>query len=249
MSNNKKFIKFLSWCTGISLILSYVSCVFVFDYTFLNNNFLLTLFGGMFASFCVMLLSEIKKYLDNKKSAEDLLYANFLSLYVEFTNEIGNSSVYLKNKNEIVPSALFDMRAPVISNLNSMIRNVDYEPFNKTALYNNLTLFKQNEATKIDRHIINFNYLHQAINLTQISIMGKGLHAYNPTASDKLVETALTKIKSDAEIQKKSVEGLINAIVSEFPNRFNWKKDKEIIDSLKFDLKEREKQNNAFFES
>ena len=68
MSNNKKFIKYLSWCTGISLILSYVSCVFVFDYTFLNNNFLLTLFGGVFASFCVMLLSEIKKYLDNKKT-------------------------------------------------------------------------------------------------------------------------------------------------------------------------------------
>lgn len=252
MSINKKIINFLSWGTGISLIISYVCCVFVFECRFLNNNFLLTLFGGMFASFCVMLLSEIKKYSVNKKSTEDLLYANLLSLYIEFTGEIRNLSMYLENKNEIVPRNLLNNSAIVISNLNSTIRSVDYNPFIKTALYNNLLLFKQNEVPKINNHIINLNYLPLAVDKTQLEIIRKGCGEklyYNPTAADKLVEIALIKIKHDAEIQKKSVEGLINAIISEFPNRFNWAKEKEIADFLKFDLKEKEMQHKSFFES
>jgi len=248
MSSKKKLLSFLSWCTCLSLLSSYAFSIIEFRWRFLSNNFLLTLFGGIFASFCVLLLSEIKAYVDNKKSAEDALYGYSLNLYIQFTVEINNISMYLKNKNDIVPAALLDMHAPVISTANMQIKSIDYAPFRKNALYNNLMLFKQNDTSSINQHVINYNYLHQAIQLTQIESLRNGWYAYNPTASDKLVETALTKLKLAAELQKKSVEGLINAIVSQYPERYNWKKDKDFIDSIQSDIREMEMRKSAFFE-
>ena len=247
MSNNKKFIVFLSWCSGITLVLSYIFSIVVFNNAYISNTFIFSVFSGIFASFCVMLLAEIKKYVDNKKQAEDILYATLLSMYVELATEIGNISMYLSNKNEFVPNELLCMRDHIISNLNLNLRNLDYNPFSKNAFVNSLGGFRKNEVPQIDKHIINHNYLKQAINLVQIDTLKQGRPAYNPTASDQLVETVLIKARTEAEVNKKAVEGLLNALVAQFPKRFNWENDKKVVDSLKFDLRERENNNDAYF--
>lgn len=248
MSNNKRIIWFLSWCTGITLVVSYVFSIVEFKYLYISNDFILVLFGGLFSSFCVMLLSEIKKYTDAKRTTEDLLYQQLLRLYTELSYEIENATMFLNNKSEIVPSALFDMRAPAISQLNMSLRCLDYNPFRKNSLYNNLVQFKKNEISRLDCHVANYNYFRQALNLTQIETLKMGNPPYNPNAADKLVEKALTKIRSEAEVQRKSIEGVINAVVSEFPCRYNWDSDKNIIDSHHLELKQSEQRNKEFFE-
>ena len=248
MSDNKKFILFLSWSTGISLLVAYIFSILKIECTFITDEFFFALFSGIFASFFVILLSEIKRYIDAKRLAEDALYGLLLKMYIELMGEVGNTTMYLQNKSEIVPAALLDGRAPILSNLNASLRIFSYEPFKKTPLYNTLVNFKHNEVSKIDVHINNLGYLHQAVVLTQLDAAKKGVLSYNPVASDYLVEAALKKIKAGAELQMKAIEGLIAALVAEYPKRYNWAIDKKNFETVRFDLREQEERMKTFFE-
>lgn len=249
MSNNIKFIKFSFWGSIIFLILSCIFYSVDFKCKFITSEFVYVIMSGVFASFFVLLLTESKNYFDNKRRAEDTLYAVLLELYIEFSTVSGNAGMFLKKKNEIVPESLFDMRAPIISNLGMAMRNIDYNPIVKNVLYNNIIIFKQNEVSMIDKHIILYNYLHQAVNITKIEALKKNIMTYNPISSDELVEIALKKINSDAEVRKKAVEGLINTLISQYPNRYNWQNDKKVVDSMRFDVNDMVKQREEFFES
>lgn len=248
MSDNKKFIIFLSWSTGVSLVVAYIFSVLEVNNAFVSDEFFFALFSGVFASFFVMFLSEIKRYIDAKRLAEDALYGLLLKMYIELMGEVGNASMFLQNKSEIVPGGLLDGRAPVLSNLNASLRAFNYAPFKKTPLYNTLVQFKQNEVSKIDVHINNLGYLHQAVVLTQLDAAKKGVLSYNPVAADYLVEIALKKIKAGAELQMKAIEGLITALAAEYPKRYNWAVDKKNFETVQFDMREQDERRKIFFE-
>lgn len=91
MSTNLKIIKFTAIVSGVSFLATFVICLNIsygrFDIKWLSNEFLLTIFGGVFASTLVVLICETHKYFLNKTQAENAMYncctemlASFLSL-------------------------------------------------------------------------------------------------------------------------------------------------------------------------
>lgn len=78
MSTNLKIIKFTAIVSGISFLATFVIRLNIsygcFDIKWLSNEFLLTIFGGVFASTLVVLICEIHKYLLNKTQAENVMY-------------------------------------------------------------------------------------------------------------------------------------------------------------------------------
>lgn len=76
MKNILSSIKFLSLLCTITLAVTYVISLFDnwFRLKWLPNSLLLALSSGIFASSLVVWLTEVKKYCDTKKCAEDSIY-------------------------------------------------------------------------------------------------------------------------------------------------------------------------------
>ena len=75
----------------------------------MNNDFLVVAFGGLFGSFGVTLLAEIKKYFVNKRDSEIKLYSTFLALYSELVVEVKNAEYFLSEP-IIIPDNLFSIQ-------------------------------------------------------------------------------------------------------------------------------------------
>ena len=78
METSVKIIKFTTIMSGIFMILTYGVSLNIahlwFDIEWLSNNFLLTIFGGIFASMLVVLICEVHKYLLLKREAENQIF-------------------------------------------------------------------------------------------------------------------------------------------------------------------------------
>ena len=81
MRTSIKVIKFTSILSFIFLVITYLITINIdggfvkLNTIWISNNFLLTGFGGMFASTLVVLLCEINKYLIDKKNTENQLFS------------------------------------------------------------------------------------------------------------------------------------------------------------------------------
>lgn len=131
MKTNIKFIKFFSITSVVAFIAFYITSLVTFEKPWLNSDFLFSVFSGIFASFIVVLITEIKKYFDNKSMAEDCIYDNCVGLYRELTVQIKQLNMYLENKAEQFPGAILDHRMPSLSSFNNTLRLIDYTTMRK----------------------------------------------------------------------------------------------------------------------
>lgn len=87
MSSNLKTMKLTAILSGGFLIVTFIICLNKsyewFSIKWLSNDFLLTVFGGLFASTLVVLICEWQKYFFNKRSVEDFLWNNTINLYAK----------------------------------------------------------------------------------------------------------------------------------------------------------------------
>ena len=250
MKENLKFIKFFSITSVIAFICCYIANLVTFDSTWANSGFLFSIFSGVFASFVVVLITEIKKYFDSKHMAENCIYANCAGLYTELTVQIKQLDMYIKNKEELFPGAILEKRMPALASYNNALRFIDYTTMRKnTTLSLRFSAFIQEEIPNIDRHIGNCNNLPIAVAQTQVNQLKQGISGYNPTAADPLVNTAAQKIKASAEARRVAVDGFLQTLVSLYPNRFNWDREKEAINQVSFDIQEMHQNSKEFFEN
>ena len=250
MKTNIKFIKFFSITSGIAFFACYIASLITFEKTWINSNFVFSVFSGVFASFIVMLITEIKKYFDNKSMAENYIYGNCVGLYTELTGQIKQLDMYLKNKEELLPGAILEHRMPSLASYNNGLRVIDYTTMRKkNALFHRFTTFVQQEVPKVEQHLVNCNNLQIAVNQTQINYLKQGISGYNPTSADPLVNIAVQKIKASAEAQRVAIDGFLQMLVSVYPNRFNWENEKASINQVSYDMQEMHKKNKEFFES
>ena len=196
MKTNIKFIKFFSITSIVAFIACYITSLVAFEEPWLNSNFLFSIFSGVFASFIVVLITEIKKYFDNKSMAENCIYGNCVGLYTELTVQIKQLNMYLENKTELFPGAILEHRMPSLSSFNNTLRLIDYTTIRKkNALFHRFTSFVQQEVPKVEHHIGNCSNLQIAVNQTQINHLKQGVMTYSPTTADPLVNIAVQKIK------------------------------------------------------
>lgn len=250
MKTNIKFIKFFSITSGIALVACYIASLITFENAWLNSNFLFTIFSGVFASFVVVLITEIKKYFDNKNMAENCIYRNCVGVYTELTAQIKQLDMYLKNKKELFPGAILEHRIPSLSSYNNALRLIDYTTMRKkNALFHRFTGFVQQEVPMVEQHIGICSNLQIAVIQTQMDYLRQGISGYNPTSEDLLVNIAAQKIKASAEAQRVAIDGFLQTMVSVYPNRFNWDNEKASINQVSYDLQEMHKKSREFFES
>lgn len=249
MSENKKYIRFFSWVTALFLILTYIFSVVEFSFPLLNSDFLEIVFGGLFASFGVMLLAEIKKYSITKKSTEDLMYFSLLGLYSELVVEAKNADVYLKNPDSPVPENLFSDRLPAISGYINTLRGIDYAPFKENDISKQWNAYKGKEIQCLDNHAIACRtHLFLAINQEKLRALERQITYYNPTAKDHDVSVTLTKMKADAVERARAIAEMQDCISTACANRYQWEEEKASLQSLEIGLPTENPRLASFFE-
>lgn len=254
MSISVKLIKFLSGSSLVILLATYFLSVNMevklisLDSVWISNNFLFTVVGGMFVSFFVLLIVELEKYFISKKAVEDSIYCNCAGLYNELIIEFKNIEMYLTNTSEIIPKTVLEYRRQLIEDYNNCLRSLDYKTFNnKNILVKQFNLFKREEIKKNYEHINMCRYLPIAIDKAKLDFLEKGITGTVFTASDNLVGSTLVKIKRSTEIRMIAIDGFLENIASIYPDRYNWKAEKEIMNAMKLNLEERERKNKEFF--
>lgn len=114
MSTSIKVIKFTSILSIIFLVITYLITVNIesgfiqLNTIWISNNFLLTVFGGAFASILVVLFCEINKYLIDKKNVETQLFHQALYLYQAIFLMQHNILDYQSHPNAQIPENLLD---------------------------------------------------------------------------------------------------------------------------------------------
>lgn len=134
----RESIKVIKWCGKLSLVflvLTYLVSVNIegdfikFHTVWLSNTFLLTLFGGVFASMLVVVLCEIQKYLSAKANIEQFLFYQGLYLYQALQQMRVIALDYLEHKEWIIPENLFDESVRMIRGEMIALQNTDYATF------------------------------------------------------------------------------------------------------------------------
>lgn len=248
MSENRKFIVFFSWITALLFILTYFFSVITFSYQFLSSDFLEIVFGGLFASFGVMLLAEIKKYHINRRNTENTLYFTLLNLYAELVIEAKSADVYLKNLDSMVPDSLFSDRATVINSYIFSLRGIDYNPFRENGISKQWNEFRAKEFQCLDCHVIDCRTkLFLAINNEKLRALDQQITNYNPIARDHDVNITLNKIKANATERVRAIERVQDAFSATYENRYHWEQERTSLQSLEIGLPTENPSIAAFF--
>jgi len=120
MSTSIKVIKFTSILSIIFLVITYLITVNIesrfisLNAIWISNNFLLTVFGGVFASTLVVLFCEINKYLIDKKNTENQLFFQTLYLYQSLFLMQHNILDFHSRPDTQIPENVFDNTTQMI---------------------------------------------------------------------------------------------------------------------------------------
>jgi hypothetical protein len=238
MSSNKRVIIFSLVLAVIFLIPTYIFC-HTNDYEWLNisdstNSFLVTIFGGAFASTVVVLLCELQKYYMNKRDTENALYYHMTILYTH--------SLIIKN---IVKKIIQNPEVEVFSNmLKESIRQISIALYNvKHIDYNELLQKVQckfikcnigsalqefrKSALTIENSINECIYLDIAINEAKICEYEKGVQNVKITGKYKDVNSVAKIISLHFDDIISKCENLLSDI--DYRGRFSWNEQRKII--------------------
>lgn len=259
MSKNKKFIIFYFVATIALLILTFIASVVCFNYKDFWSSFFQIICGGLFGSFGVMLLSEIKSYSVNKKDSETIIYSAFLNLYSELKTEISIIDKYLNTPDEKVPYNLLKNAFQNHAFYYNQLATVDYSLlFNRgeNLFYNKFIVYRSNELFVLGNHpLVSNNTLQIAINLEEIKRIEE-IHdetkvpensSGNPYLDIELTKLMINnikipahklkptfeKIKNDTNERLKAIDEIQTLLSKTYPKRYNWEYvKKKILDSI-----------------
>lgn len=137
MTQLKHTVFYLLGFCAIFLVMSYFVSVnkeLVFcsaNSAWISNEFLLSCFTGIFASFMVLIATEVYKFFQIQESVERWLFIQMVSLYGQL--HIAETSIQnLLSSKEIIPANLLHCLSNTIKQLTPAMRATDYNPLVKT---------------------------------------------------------------------------------------------------------------------
>ncbi len=236
MRSNIETIKFTGlFCLALA-VLTYIVTLniemgfFQPNWIWMSNNFALTVCGGAFASFLVVMLCEMQKYRSNKLSCENFLYNQAMYLYSVLYFLDRNIDEYIADQNEPVPNNLVDEKIMMIRSQSMAIRSVDYTTFRKNnALVTAHQDFCANGLAKADSIIGSGNYLKMAIIQTQIKNLEATYCKGTVTSADMLVAQTLVALKNHISPVLSAVSTYLGTINQYCSGRYNWEEEKTKI--------------------
>ena len=169
MSTSVKVIRFTSILSIILLIITYLITVNIessfikLNTIWISNNFLLTVFGGVFSSTLVVLFCEINKYLIDKKSTENQLFYQAMYLYQAMFIMLHNILDYQSHPEMQIPENIFDVTTQMIKSQVTCLQGIDYSCFKKNSLIEQKHLsFKKDMFFKFNTIEIGMNLIRCA---------------------------------------------------------------------------------------
>ncbi len=236
MRSNIETIKFTGLFCLVLAALTYVVTLnveigfFQPNWSWMSNNFVLTVCGGAFASFLVVMLCEVQKYRSNKLSCENFLYIQAMYLYSVLYFLDRNIDEYITTPDKPVPDNLVDERMMMIRSQSMAIRSVDYITFRKTnSLVTAHKNFCTNGLAKADSIIGSGNYLKMAIIQTQIKNLEETHSKGIVTSADKLVAQTLAALKNQISPVLSDVSTYLGIINQHCNVRYDWEEQKAKI--------------------
>lgn len=230
MSTSIKVIKFTSIISILFLVITYLITVniesgFIYlDTIWISNNFLLTVFGGAFASSLVVLLCEINKYLIDKENIESQLFFQSLYLYQALFLMQHNILDYQSHPNINIPENLFDHTTQMIKSQVYCLRGIDYASIRKGKKIERMhNEFKQDTFIK-------FSPLENGVNLLRCAILEERIENHEKdkpkpdyiTSSNPKVATVLSEQMNQITALLEEVGIFIKTIDDNCKNRYNW---------------------------
>lgn len=237
MSTSVRTIKFTSILSLSLLVITYlitvnIECNFIqLNTIWMSNNFLLTVFGGAYASTLVVLLCEIDKYRFDKKNNEEQLFYQTMYLYIELFLMQKNIIDYQSHPNAPIPYNLFDDRIYRIKTQACCIQGIDYS----TIIRKNKIIHKHNEFKNAT-----FNkllLLEQSPNLMRLAVNEEKLSNYeNNISNPNIITSSAPKVASLLAEQLKitnalleEINSFLNVIDDNCNNRFDWNSKHSVI--------------------
>lgn len=229
MRGNIETIKFTAVISAIFAFLSYFITLnmelafFAPQWSWISNNFALTVCGGVFTSTLVVLFCEVQKYLSNKADCEQYLFYQTMYLYSLIFQMQKNIEEYIENKEESVPEGLLEKPAQMAQSQVNAIRSIDYVTFRKQ---NSLVIAHRNFCTvkllEISLALEYWNYLKRAILSTKIFNLQETGHDIPITSANTLIGQTLVIIREKYLSLLNDLSNYLETVDQACSNRFGW---------------------------
>lgn len=234
MSSNKQVICLTSIICGVTFALTFLVCLNIsyqcFDLIGLSNTFLLTIFGGIFASAAVVWLCELQKYYMNKRSAEDALWSSTVQLYIRLVVIRHGLENLINFPHQLVTVQMFDASKSVARNILNNAYYIDYSPFSRrNKLLRALIDFQKNTSVRINKWLDELSVLDIAINTSLIDkLKEQSCYAKEITAASPLVAQTVKILYKNFDEAIVSIEEFLQSI--DYCGRYSWK---EVVSTVK----------------
>lgn len=232
MSTSIKVIKFTSILSFIFLVITYLITINIdggfvkLNTIWISNNFLLTGFGGMFASTLVVLLCEINKYLIDKKNTENQLFFQTVYLYQALFIMQHNILDFQLHPNTQIPNNVFDNTAQMVKSQVCYLQGVDYSCLTRgNVIERKLISFKKDTSLKFTSIENGMTLIRRAI--LEERINNRQCNKIDPdyiTVSNVKVAKVLSDQARNLIPVIEEVSDFLRIIDDNCNNRYDWDK-------------------------
>lgn len=229
MKSQIKVIRFVAIMSIVLAAVTYLITVNIetgfvsFNTPWLSNNFLLTVCGGAFASMLVVLLCEIQKYIDAKKTVEDCMFDKVAYVYIQLAVSQRQIQSMLKDPNEIVPK---DILTPAVVSLRDNLvglKDIEYCTFwGHGKIEKDFSKFRENTVHNIIRWCACENYLKMAVNYDQIDNLKLSNTVGRITSASPNTNCVLMKLDLRLESLIVETDQFLQSMDNCCKNRFVW---------------------------
>ena len=237
MGTSVKVIRFTASMCAIFAVLTYFVALNIsyqwFDLKWLSNSFLLTIFGGAFASMLVVLICEIQKYWQSKKEIESAIFFHLSFVYGQLYIIQYNLNKQLENKNQQVYEHLIKGNLINVKQAINIINSLGYVTLSRK----NKLFRKYEELCKwltgdLNEFISEGTYLEMAINTDKINNLQAFQNSGIITANSPYTGKVLTKLNQRVRPIIDIVSSCIESIDESCKHQFNWELKKVSIEKV-----------------
>ena len=237
MGTSVKVIRFTASMCAIFAVLTYFVALNIsyqwFDIKWLSNSFLLTIFGGAFASMFVVLICEVQKYWQSKKEIESAIFFHLSFVYGQLYIIKYNLNKQLENKNQQVYEHLIKGNLINVKQAINIINSLGYVTLSRK----NKLFRKYEELCKwltgdLNEFISEGTYLEMAINTDKINNLQAFQNSGIITANSPYTGKVLTKLNQRVRPIIDIVSCYIESIDESCKHQFNWGLKKASIEKV-----------------
>jgi len=188
----------------------------------ISNNFALTVFGGAFASMLVVLVCELQKYFQIKRSVQDDLFKHTAYAYIQLILLRNQIQTCLSNPNDLIPKGILDTPTLYLKDEVSKVTELEYCTFSKkSALEKGIADFCNSTAREILALANYISYLTIAINTDKINLLTLRKED-DVTSASPVTNKALKRFEQSVEPLLEKTDVFLHFFDKQCGNRFHW---------------------------